>query len=190
MNMNSFEPINAFSDSSPLKPRPLTFLARYQLIIPTAIADMAPDQGCGSLADSFEPNEYDVVLGRGKGNYNRPGNKRFRAIVHRFIPKYQTAKTKLDKTFIFNSILDEVRSENNGNARFVRYDTKIGWVEMGDEQVRDKVGHATREAIVAMNKSHTPTTGIKQRLATKQSDLLLQQQDVFSQLMTGDFGHL
>jgi hypothetical protein len=186
-NMNSLEPANTLCDSSPRKAR-LSFLDRYQLIVPTVIADLASRQGCGSLADSFEPNEYDVVLGRGKGKYNRPGNKRFRAIVQKSIPNYLTAKTKMGKTFIFNSILDEVRSQDNGNARFVRYDTKIGWVEMGDDQVRDKVGHVTREAIAAMKKSHTSKTSIKQRIAT--DDSLIQPQDLFSQSMTGDFGYL
>ena len=60
---------------------------------------------------------------RGKGSYNRPGNKRFRVITQKFVPEY----TKLDQSIVVNSIAKAVRQQNNGHVRFVKYDKRNGW---------------------------------------------------------------
>ena len=50
------------------------------------------------------------------------------------------------------SIIDEVRQQNNGNVRFVKKDKNQGWVEISEDQVREKAGHAIRETIAALEK--------------------------------------
>jgi hypothetical protein len=34
-----------------------------------------------SYCQGFIPNDYDVMYGRGKGNYNQPGNIKYREII-------------------------------------------------------------------------------------------------------------
>jgi hypothetical protein len=103
------------------------------------------------LDASYQPGAYDVVCGRGKGSYNRPGNKRFRSIVETYIPQYISARTKMDKSMVLNAIIDQVNSYTNPDtslaAQFVKYTKAAGWVMIADEHAREKVGHAIREAI-------------------------------------------
>ena len=162
------------------------FLFRYQVVVPTAISALTGGSETTELAPEFQPGAYDVVCGRGKGSYNRPGNKRFRAIVNQHIPQYQSSKSKLDKSMVLNTIIDRVRQQNNGNARFVKHDKKKGWFEIGVDQAREKVGHAIREAIAANKPSRVPVVTkkeVKHVFVNKQTDLLSQQQDFFTRLM-------
>lgn len=127
------------------------FLSKFQVGLPSAIADLASSMHSSTLPQHFEVGEYDVVCGsRGKGSYNKPGNKRFRAIVAQHVTDYTTAKTKIDKSTVLNSIVDQVRSQNNGQARFVAL--RDGqWNEISKEQVHEKAGHAMREAVAALD---------------------------------------
>jgi len=131
------------------------FLQRYQLDVPTAIADIAYKNETKVLPHTYEPSEYDVVCGRGKGNYSQPGNKRLHVIVQEYLQTYSEAKTKLDKTLVLDVIVDRVREQNNGTTRFVKFDSKIGWVEISCEQAREKVGHVIRQALVQSNNSRS-----------------------------------
>jgi len=126
------------------------FLARYQVMLPSAIASMASGTETASLSEDFVPSDYDIVCGRGKGSYNQPGNKRFRDLVKTYIPQYVQAKTKFDKSFILSNIIDHARSLNDGTTRFVKK-TNGQWCELSEEQAREKVGHTIREAIVALS---------------------------------------
>jgi hypothetical protein len=97
-----------------------------------------------------EPGPYDVVCGRGKGSYNRPGNRLFRELVLEYVPEYMGARSKLDKSIVLNSIIERVQRQGNGTALFVKYDRRSKkWFEIGDDVAREKVGHALREAINA-----------------------------------------
>lgn len=97
------------------------------------------------------PNGNDVVLGRGRGSYNLPGNKIFRSIVARYIEKYQASKTKWDKSMVINQIIEEVQQD--GHARFLRFDfVQKRWLEVENAEVRQKVCHAIREAAIAADK--------------------------------------
>jgi len=123
------------------------FLQRFQLEVPPAIADIAYKNETKVLPHKYEPNGYDVVCGRGRGNYSQPGNKRLHLIVQEYIQTYSEAKTKLDKTLVLDVIVDRVQEQNNGTARFVKFDRRTGWVEIGAEKAREKVGHVVRQAL-------------------------------------------
>jgi hypothetical protein len=129
------------------------FLSKYCLALPLAIASLADTNQMTLLDASYQPGAYDVVCGRGKGSYNRPGNKRFRSLVATFIPQYISARTKMDKSMVLNAIIDQVNSYTNPDtglaAQFVKYTKAAGWVMIADEHAREKVGHAIREAITA-----------------------------------------
>ena len=150
---NMIDTVTSYPCQSGDKPKPrLSFLARYQIAVPTAIQELTASTETTSLCSSFKPGEYDIVCGRGKGSYNCPGNKKFRAIVNRNIDRYLAAKSRLDKSLVLASIIDEVRQQNNGNVRFVKKDKNQGWVEISEDQVREKAGHTIRETIAALEK--------------------------------------
>lgn len=133
-------------------PQPNTeFLFKYQLAIPSAITALAAGAQKCDLSSDFAPGEYDVVCGRGKGSYNRPGNMHFRAIVRDHIDEYLAARSKIDKSLVLNKIIEEVREQDEGRARFVKQDKAGKWIEIGNEVAREKCGHAIREAIAARN---------------------------------------
>jgi len=135
------------------------FLQRYQLEVPTAITDIASNNESKSLPNTYVPSDYDVVCGRGKGNYKRPGNKQLHDIIQQYLHTYSEAKTKLDKTLVLDDIIDRVRAQNNGTARFVKFDPITGWVEISSEQAREKVGHAIRQVLMSSN--HNKKNGAK-----------------------------
>ena len=94
------------------------------------------------LGADYTVGPADVVCGRGKGFYNQPGNRRFRAIVWGHVPAYQTARTKMDKSLVLSHIVEAVQE----HGRFVKRRNGV-WIEIGEEQAREKVGHAIREAM-------------------------------------------
>lgn len=159
------------------------FLSKYQVHLPNAIASLASSLDTTPLPSGFEPDEYDVQCGRGKGAYNKPGNKRFRAIVREYLNEYIDAKTKVDKSAVLNTILDRVKAQNNGQTRFVAF--KDGaWYEISDDQSREKVGHAIREQLQAQEAA--PGKALQQQLfELKHGDLLAEQRKIFEQLVSG-----
>lgn len=160
------------------------FLSKYSMELPIAIASLADTNHMTPLDASYQPGPFDVVCGRGKGSYNRPGNKRFRSLVATYIPQYLSAKSKVDKSVVLNTIIDKVHSFSNPDsgtpAQFVKYTKGTGWVMIGDDHAREKVGHAIREAIAAKDGSRSsspsPTKDIEKEneAKTKQYDLLSQ----------------
>ena len=67
---------------------------------------------CRSLTSAAnnndQPTEFDIVCGRGKGNYNRLANKRFLFIVRNHMEEYESKTNRLDKAIVLNYIIEEV----------------------------------------------------------------------------------
>jgi hypothetical protein len=133
------------------------------------------------LPEAFKVGPNDVVCGRGKGSYNRPGNKQFRALVRTNVEEYQLAKSKLDKSMVFSKIVDKVRE----SGRFVKQRKDKTWYEIGDEHAREKVGHALREALHTQEKPQPleavseVTTTLRASFTSKQCNLLSTQLSFF-----------
>jgi hypothetical protein len=105
------------------------------------------------LENDYQPTDCDVLCGRGKGSYNRIGNKIFRSIVASFRDKYESSKTKMEKGMILDHIIDQVNERSNGQAKFLKYNPKRKcWMEMTLAQTREKTGHVLREAVAADQK--------------------------------------
>lgn len=175
---------NTFSDDA-FTSSGVDFLSKYILKLPTAITLLADGNSATPLDSSYEPGAYDIVCGRGKGRYNRPGNKYFRTLVATYIPLYQSARSKIDKGMVLNAIIDKVRSQVNPDtglpAEFVKYSKLTGWVRIGDEQAREKAGHAIREAIAA--REGAPAKQVEKTVAmSKAVDLLAQQKKIFENM--------
>ena len=172
-----------------------SFLSKYQVDLPTAFSAIAAPHVPVGLPSNYEIGPNDVVCGRGKGSYNRPGNKKFRALVQEHVREYMKAKTKLDKSMVLSSIVERVRDQNGG--RFVKRRRNGEWYEIGDDQAREKVGHAIREAIAAGEKKPSSSTTSSFARASpaqpvnslpdfqsKHTDLLSTQLSIFEGLVT------
>ena len=177
-----------------------SFLSKYQVTLPNAVHLLATAHSTNNaptgLPEHYQVGPNDVVCGRGKGSYNRPGNKKFRALVQDHVQEYVQAKTKLDKSMVLSAIVEKVREDVGG--RFVKQ-KKGTWYEIGDEQAREKVGHAIREAIAAGEKKTASTASSSSNASTgsaadttkssttdfqaKHSDLLSAQLSIFEGLV-------
>lgn len=139
--------------------------AKYNIVVPAAILERTTSSsssastvkpGDSILGTDYQVSDNDVVCGRGKGFYNKPGNCRFRQLVQEFVGQYEQARSKLDKTMVLSAIVDRVLEQ----GRFVKRKTGGVWVEIGEDQAREKAGHAIREAMAAKssNSSSCATT--------------------------------
>ena len=161
------------------------FISKYQVTLPAVLSDLASgkedDASLLALPVSYEPTTYDVVCGRGKGSYNRPGNRRFRTIVQLHMDEYQ-ASSKTDKTMVLNRIMDLVQAQNKGTTRFVKRGKDGLFTVISDDLTREKVGHAMRETIMAAENAAKPLKE-QPEWQEKHSNLLAQQQSIFQNLV-------
>jgi hypothetical protein len=100
------------------------------------------------LPDGFCPSSKDILCGRGKGSYDHIGNCRFRVIIAMNLKSYVESKTKLNKSMIVNTIVENVRESSPATGGFVKNDFITGkWMTLDNSVARSKVGHALRDAI-------------------------------------------
>lgn len=100
--------------------------------------------------DIAGPSEYDVMCGRGIHSQNNSGNRRFRAIIDENLEQYLEVRTKREKSLIVQSIIARI---HRNKGRFVRKDRDTGeWHEIDTHEVKEKVGHALRDAKQKRNK--------------------------------------
>jgi hypothetical protein len=100
------------------------------------------------FSESFVPDAKDVITGRGRGKktFHHVGNRRFRVIIAMNLKKYVNAKTKSDKSLLVTSIVRQVREGSPSGAGFLKMDTTGRWMSLDEDQAREKVGHALRDA--------------------------------------------
>ena len=92
-----------------------------------------------------EPDDNDVLCGRGGSINSHPGNGRFRDLVEKRKRIYLTARFKREKRLIASSIVSEIRGLTPP-GRFLTKEPKSGmWYDIGDEKARDKTSQALRE---------------------------------------------
>jgi hypothetical protein len=89
---------------------------------------------------------------------------------------YQCARSKLEKSILINTIVDKFREKVDPNtgmaAKFVKFSPVTGWMEIGDEQAREKVGHAIREAIASILKQKRNVSQIQKERQLLENQLL------------------
>ena len=110
----------------------------------------------------------DVFCGRGKACAAWIGNRRFRVTIAMNKERYKQAPTKLDKSLVVDEIV-KTFSSASPNGGFIKKDASTGrWYKISEQQARDKVGHAMRDAVQADDKkSHRQRK--KRRSLYKQS---------------------
>jgi hypothetical protein len=84
---------------------------------------------------------YDVLCGRHRLAFNNIGNRRLRVTVSLSLERYLAKPSRQDKTLVIISIVKLIR-ESGG--RFLKW-KKDRWIELGEKQAREKVGHALRD---------------------------------------------
>jgi hypothetical protein len=152
-----------------------SLLSKYQVSVPVAILDNFARSSSSELDAGCEPRDRDVVCGRGKGSYNRPGNVMFRSVIRMYIKDYLAARTKFEKTTVLNQVIDHLHNEEH--ARFLKFNSKSKqWFEITDDQAREKVGHTMRETIASLD-SNQPDN------SQKRSDLMASQKAIFEAML-------
>lgn len=102
-----------------------------------------PPRGIGPIAD---PNENDVLCGRGGRINSHAGNVQFREVIQSRKKEYLAPTTKkLEKAHIAAAIVNEIRGMNPP-GRFLKEDRDTGlWFDIGDAKAIKKTGQALRE---------------------------------------------
>lgn len=103
------------------------------------------------LPADYEPTQFSVICGRGKGSYQSDGNVNFRALVKANLARYKEAPGRLEKSFIVSEVLNMIR-ESCPVGAFVKYE-KGRWWDLDDAVCREKVGSLFRDFLHTEYKS-------------------------------------
>jgi hypothetical protein len=110
---------------------------------------------------------YDVLCGRHKFAFNNIGNRRLRVTVSLSLERYLASPSRQDKSLIIISIVKLIQEIG---GRFLQW-KKDHWIELGEKQAREKVGHALRD--MASARDLLPSSPSTSAFSAKK-DLLLQ----------------
>lgn len=87
------------------------------------------------------PTQTDIILGRGVLHASHPGNKRFYAIIDKYMPLYDAAESRADKTKVVQTIYETITSK----ARFVKDDAESSaCIVIETKKAKKKISHAIR----------------------------------------------
>jgi hypothetical protein len=110
----------------------------------TPSAENRPPNGAMGMSKLvLVPGPLDVILGRGRHNRNKPGNRKLQAKLEEYHQQYENAD-KHQKTTLAESILCTMKEE--GSRFLVRQGGKQHgvWVQVSHEKARDKIAHDFR----------------------------------------------
>ena len=113
------------------------------------------------LPESFVPDRYTVICGRGKLCSASPGNQHLRDLLKGVLPEYSKAKNKAEKSSIVSAIINIVRESTKacGGAAFVKEEENAHgqkeWWEVDDSFAREKIGCIFRDMLHTQYKSST-----------------------------------
>jgi hypothetical protein len=103
------------------------------------------------LEENIEnPADDDILLGRNRAFWSRPGNQRFRSFVGTYVKQYIESSERNEKTKIGHDIYDEL---SKLGRRFLKFDSSTNmWNQVGKKQAREKIGHTLRDAVALRTK--------------------------------------
>ena len=128
-----------------------------------------------SFPATYTLSSKDIMCGRHKRAMNHSGNRRFRALIASYLPRYFEFPTRIDRAIL---ALDIVEALDESGGYFLRQNKQTGiWTELSSKEKRDKVGHALRDAAAAASNnsaassngsvsSHASSTAIKKKQET------------------------
>lgn len=83
----------------------------------------------------------DIILGRGVLHANHPGNQRFYSIIDKYLPFYDAATSRADKTKVVQTIFETITSV----GRFVKDDAEsAACIVIETKKAKKKISHAIR----------------------------------------------
>ncbi|KAL3926458.1 MAG: hypothetical protein SGBAC_013466, partial [Bacillariaceae sp.] len=86
---------------------------------------------------------YDILCGRSKECFNNIGNRRFRITIGMNVKKYDLLSNRTERGKFIVELTRTLREEVG--YRFFRLSKKTGKVELSDDEIRAKIGHALRD---------------------------------------------
>jgi hypothetical protein len=107
---------------------------------------MQADNDSAKASDIIlEPRDIDVIFGRERPIFEHPGNRRFRVTIAMHVNRYESAKTRHEKSKVVKAVFSLMR---NAGIRFLKPCSEgiIGYYEVDDKMARNKVAHAMRDA--------------------------------------------
>lgn len=128
--------------------------------------------GCTPFHEQFdtEIEPTDVLCGRGKTSFNHVGNRRFRDIIANSVDKYNSAKSRLEKSMVVHSIVEQVKKVK---GRFLKQDRFSGrWYELDERQAKEKVGHAIRDATSSVDPKKKSLKKMRSKAANASSQAM------------------
>jgi hypothetical protein len=97
------------------------------------------------LINITTPHNNDVLLGRGGGTNNHPGNKKYRELVEERKLRYVNA-TRTEKPLIALEIVTWLREKQSPPGRFLQVNESTNmWDDVGYKRAREKASQALRE---------------------------------------------
>eukprot|EP00523_Entomoneis_sp_CCMP467_P016239 CAMPEP_0168767922 /NCGR_PEP_ID=MMETSP0725-20121227/1611_1 /TAXON_ID=265536 /ORGANISM="Amphiprora sp., Strain CCMP467" /LENGTH=236 /DNA_ID=CAMNT_0008817265 /DNA_START=34 /DNA_END=743 /DNA_ORIENTATION=+ len=115
-------------------------------------------------------NGCDLWTCRGKKCFLHVGNERFRQKIASMLSVYEQAETKVEKTKVLNTVVEQVRRESPGGG-FVKQDDQTGrWYEVGDFLAREKTSQTFRDALHKKYKSSNVAKRIKRKEEKESSE--------------------
>jgi len=117
-------------------------------------------QNTGSKEGGFiaVPDVLDVIMGRGRHNKKKPGNRKLNNLLESYQDEYETSD-KFQKTVLAEIVVKKMIEDG---SRFLVRDTekKSGlWIEVSMEKARDKVAHDFRNLRRNAKIAATDTSG-------------------------------
>lgn len=88
------------------------------------------------------------------------GNKRFRATVTASLEAFMRADTRFEKSQVIQSIVQTIQ---HSGGRFLKRDAKGHWFELTNQQAKEKVGHAVRDAVNSIEGGKFKKQGAKKK---------------------------
>lgn len=97
---------------------------------------------------------YDILCGRSKECFNNIGNRRFRITIGMNVKKYDALPNRTERGKFIVELSRTLRDD--AGYRFFRMSKKAGKVELSDDEIRAKIGHALRDlSITQANAAET-----------------------------------
>ena len=103
----------------------------------TPLAKRPSTKGLTMLPPDFEPTNYSVILGRGKGSYNYVGNKRCRVIVKTFLQDFYQRETRSDRAIVVSKVINIIK-EACPIGSFIKMENGM-WHQVSDKVAREKI---------------------------------------------------
>ena len=101
------------------------------------------------------PGPFDIIMGRGCHNKNKPGNARLKTLLESYRDRYDSMQSKNEKTVLIQTILKHV-DESGSRFLIQDKDTPGMWTIAAHAKAHDKIAHDFRN--MRRNKATTWNT--------------------------------